>query len=161
MKRRSLTACILGLALIVPTATLSHDHKAAIEIAKPYARAMLPGAKVGGGYLTIVNGGGEDRLLKVTADRAGAVQLHEMKMDNGVMVMRELKEGIAVPANTTVDLKPGGNHIMFMNVAQPFKEGETVKAVLQFEKAGAIDIDFTVGPANGAAPHSGHGDHTD
>lgn len=65
----------------------------------------------------------------------------------------------------TVELKPGGYHVMFMNVKQPFKEGETVKAALTFEKAGTVEIEFVVGAPTGGAPdmkhdnHAKHGDH--
>lgn len=147
------------LAFISPA--LAHEFKIGeIEIGHPYARAMLPGAKVGGGYLKLTNEGGtDDRLVIATSDRAGSVQLHEMKIENDVMVMRELKDGIAVPKGETVELKPGGYHAMFMDVAQPFQEGETVKARLTFEKAGSVDVEFVVGAAADGAPEMNHGDH--
>ncbi len=72
-----------------------------------------------------------------------------MKIDGGIMVMRELQGGIPVPKGATVKLKPGSYHVMFMNVAQPFKEGETIKATLTFEKAGSVNVEFAVGPAAG------------
>ena len=95
-----------------------------------HSRAMLPVAKVGGGYMKLTNNGADDRLVSATSDRAGSVEFHEMKMDGGVMQMRELPNGVALPAKDTVELKPGGYHVMFMNVAKPFKEGEMVKATL-------------------------------
>lgn len=145
----------------------AHGYKVgALEIGHPYSRAMLPGAKVGGGYLKITNTGTTaDRLISVTTDRAESGQIHEMQMDNGIMTMRELKDGIEIPANATVELKPGSYHIMFMNVTQPFKEDEMIKARLMFEKAGPVDVEFKVGPVGGEAPkadghadHAGHGD---
>ena len=80
-------------------------------------------------------------------------------MNDNVMVMRELKDGLAIPANSTVELKPGGFHLMFMNVTQPFKEGEMIKAKLVFQKAGPVDVEFAVGPAGGDAKedHASHG----
>ena len=148
------------LALCFAGTAFAHSFTVGdIEIGHPYARAMLPGAKVGGGYLKVTNKGPADRLVAATSDRAASVQLHEMKIDGGIMVMRELEDGIAVPANATVELKPGGYHVMFMNVAQPFKEGEMVKATLTFEKAGAVDVEFQVGPAAGGAPDAKHHDH--
>ncbi|MGE6786429.1 copper uptake system-associated protein [Ensifer adhaerens] len=150
----------LLFGLLWPTAVFAHDFKlGALEIGHPYARAMLPGAKVGGGYLKIINNGPDERLVSATAARAGSVQLHEMKMDSGIMVMRELKDGVAVPASSTVELKPGGYHVMFMNVAEPFKEGEMIKATLTFEKAGSVDVEFKVGPAAGGAPEMKHDQH--
>lgn len=148
-----LAAFLLGAGLAG-----AHGFKVGdLEIGHPYSRAMLPGAKVGGGYLKIVNPGKtDDRLVSVSSDRAASVQIHEMSMDGTVMKMRELPQGIPVPAGDTVELKPGGYHLMFMNVSQPFKEGEMVKAVLNFEKAGPVEVEFAVGPAGGDT-HAGHG----
>lgn len=160
MKRHLPTLLALTLFLYGPAAALAHEFKVGqIEIDHPYARAMLPGAKVGGGYLSITNAGTDDRLVAVATARAASAQLHEMKMDGGIMVMRELKDGVAVPAGATVELKPGGYHVMFMNVAEPFKEGETIEATLTFEKAGTVEVEFAVGPAAGGGQHTnkGHG----
>lgn len=174
--QRLFPTLLAAAAAALPGIVFAHEFKVGeIVIDHPYSRAMLPGAKVGGGYLTITNGGTKDRLVGASAGRAGSVQIHEMKMDGGIMVMRELKDGIAIPAHGNVELKPGGYHIMFMNVAQPFKQGEEVKAKLLFEKAGAVEVEFTVGPpaGDGAAmshdtdakaddvndPHKGHGEH--
>lgn len=153
---------LLAILFTVLLAGAAHAHGFEVgnlKIGHPYARAMLPGAKVGGGYLKITNNGSADRLLSAKADRAASVQLHEMKMDGGIMVMRELKGGIAVPANATVELKPGGYHVMFMNVSQPFEEGEMIKATLTFEKAGTVEVEFVVGPAAGGALEMKHDDH--
>jgi copper(I)-binding protein len=163
--KRTLINLLVAFAAALPGAAFAHEFKVGeIAIDHPWSRAMLPGAKVGGGYLTITNGGDGDRLVSATAERAGTVQIHEMKMDGGIMVMREMKGGIAVPAHGTLELKPGGYHIMFMNVTQSFKEGEEIKATLVFEKAGPVDVEFAVGPAGGGAmshdAHAkGHGDH--
>jgi periplasmic copper chaperone A len=164
---KSKLAVIAITALAFASAALAHGFKVGdIEIGHPYARAMLPGAEVGGGYLKLTNEGGtDDRLVSAVSDRAGSIQLHEMKIDNGVMIMRELQGGIAVPKGKSVELKPGGYHVMFMNVKQPFKEGETIKATLTFEKAGSIEVEFVVGAPAGGTPemshdnHAGHGDH--
>lgn len=144
-------------------ATFGHDYRLGeMEINHPYVRAMLPGAKVGAGYLKITNHGKvKDRLVSATASRAGDVQLHEMAIVNEVMKMRELENGIAIPDEGAVELKPGGLHIMFMDVKEPFKEGEKIKATLAFEKAGSIDVEFNVSTAAGkSSAHSTH-QHTD
>ncbi len=130
-----------------------------LKIADPYARAMVPGAEVGGGYLTITNSGKtEDRLVSATSSRAVKVEIHEMKMDKDVMVMRKLENGLPLPAGKSVQLKPGSYHVMFMDVVDPFKQGETIKARLTFEKAGSIDVDFPVGSAIAKKAGNG-GDH--
>lgn len=131
-----------------------------LEISGGSVKAMLPGAKVGGGFLTIRNGGaGEDRLVAVESPAAARVEIHEMKMENDVMKMRKLDDGVAVPAGETVELKAGGLHLMFMDVKTPFKEGDAVPVTLVFEKAGKVDAAFPVGSAKGGAAAGGHKHH--
>ncbi|TPP10951.1 copper chaperone PCu(A)C [Rhizobium glycinendophyticum] len=119
-----------------------------LELTAGFIKAMLPGQPVGGGFVTITNkGSADDRLVSATSDRAGEVQLHEMIMQGDVMKMRQLPDGVPVPAGQTVELTPGGLHMMFFKVARPFQEGQTVKVTLTFEKAGNVDVVLPVGPA--------------
>lgn len=119
-----------------------------LELTAGFTKAMLPGQPVGGGFITITNKGGEDdTLVSATSAQAGEVQLHEMAMEGDVMKMRQLTDGIAIPAGQTVELKPGGLHLMFFKVAEAFKEGATVNVTLTFEKAGTVDVVLPVGPA--------------
>ena len=121
-----------------------------LELTAGVTRAMLPGQPVGGGFVTITNKGGEeDRLVSATSPEAGEVQMHEMAMEGDVMKMRQLNDGIVIPAGETVELKPGGLHLMFYKVSEPFKEGATVNVTLTFEKAGAVDLVLPIGPARG------------
>jgi periplasmic copper chaperone A len=116
-----------------------------LKISAPWARATPKGAPVGGGYLTITNTGSEaDRLVGGSAAFAKAVEVHEMKMDKGIMKMRELAKGLEIRPGQTVTLDPSGYHIMFAGLKQPLKKGEHVKVTLQFAKAGKADVDFTV-----------------
>jgi copper(I)-binding protein len=163
MKTSLLRAAVMA-ALFAAAPALAHEYKLGqLEIDHPYSRAMLPGAVVGAGYLKIVNHGDADRLLSVTASRAKSSQLHEMQMSDDMMSMQEMGDGIEIPAHGVVDLKPGAFHVMFMNVAQPFKEGERIKATLTFEKAGSVEVDFIVGAPAGDPPahdaHKGGHDH--
>ena len=156
MKR--ILASLVALALSA-SAAFAHDFTLGnLEIDHPASKATLPGQPVGGGFMTITNKGGEaDRLLAITApDVSDDVQLHEMAIENDVMKMRQLPDGIEIPAGATVELKSGGLHVMFMRIKHPFKEGETFKATLTFEKAGAVDVDFKIGAAKPGA--AGHGD---
>ena len=75
--------------------------------------------------------------------------------DNGVMQMREVK-GYDVPAKGSFELKPGGAHLMFMDLKRPFKEGEKVPVKLKFEKAGEVDAEFLVGGLGGSAAPAQH-----
>lgn len=121
-----------------------------VELTGGFTKAMLPGQPVGGGFVTIHNAGAaDDRLVSAESPSAGRVEIHEMVMQNDVMKMRQLNDGIAVPAGTTVELKPGGLHLMFMDVKKPFVEGETVDLKLTFEKAGSVDLVLPIGPAKG------------
>lgn len=133
-----------------------------LEILEPWARATPAGAKVGGGYLTIINkGGAADRLIKVESAVAGHSEIHEMAVANGIMTMRPLANGLDIKPGETVQLKPGGYHLMFMSLKQPLKEGEPFKARLTFERAGAVDVELGVRGISGRpadeSDHSGHG----
>lgn len=111
-----------------------------------FTRAMPPTARAGGGFVTIVNTGmSDDRLIAATSPAAKVVQLHTMKMDNGVMVMRELEDGVAIPAGKAIALKPGGMHIMFIDALTPFKKDSMVDVTLSFEKAGDVTLHLPVG----------------
>jgi copper(I)-binding protein len=136
------TTVFLLAGLLIATAAAAQDT---IRIDHAASHSMVPGARVGDGYLVITNSGSApDRLVGARSERAGSVQLHQMTMANGIMTMRELKGGLAIPAGQTVTLEPN-YHLMFQDVAKPFKQGETIRAVLRFEKAGEITVDFAVG----------------
>jgi copper(I)-binding protein len=126
-----------------------------LEISGGAVKAMLPGAKVGGGGFTVKNDGSEgDTLISVESPAAGRVELHEMTMQNDVMKMRKLDDGIVIPAGETVELKSGGLHLMFMDVKKPFAEGDSVPVTLTFEKSGKVDYVLPVGNAGGAHKHN-------
>ncbi|WP_404947018.1 copper chaperone PCu(A)C [Rhizobium terrae] len=119
-----------------------------LEVSGAFTKAMLPGQPVGGGYFTVRNNGAaDDRLVSASSPIAGTVELHEMAMQGQVMKMRRLDGGIAIPAGKTVELAPGGLHLMFMKVTEPFKNGGKVPVTLTFEKAGKVDITLPVGAA--------------
>lgn len=124
-----------------------------IAVTDGYARAMLPGAKVGGGYLTIMNTGEQaDRLTGATSPVAGRVEIHSMKTENGVMTMRAEQGGIEVPSGGTVRLEPGGMHLMFMDVTKPFAAGDAVPLTLHLEKAGDVKAELPIGAPNATEP---------
>lgn len=157
MKRILATALALAFSAGI---AFAHDFTLGnLEIHHPASRATLPGQPVGGGFLTVTNKGAEaDRLVSIAApDVSDDVQLHEMAMENDVMKMRHLPDGIEIPAGATVELKPGGLHVMFMKIKHPFKEGESFKATLTFEKAGKLDVDFKIEAAKPGASHEAHG----
>jgi len=79
-----------------------------------------------------------------------------MKMDGNVMHMRELENGVALAPGQTVELKPGGFHVMFIGLKAPFVKDQRVPATLVFEKAGKVDVEFTVEALGAAAPSGAH-----
>lgn len=131
----------------------------AVEVSAAWARPTAPGAKVGGGYLTLHGGATNDRLLSATTPAAANVELHTHVMDGGVASMRAIK-AIDVPAGGKVELKPGGLHLMLIKLKAPLKAGETIPVKLRFEKAGDVDAKLTVATqAPGGAIDHGHHSH--
>ena len=111
------------------------------------------GAEVAVGYLTITNDGtAPDRLLAVTAAIAGKTEIHQMSMADDVMRMRQLSEGLPVPAKSSVVLEPNSYHLMFTDLKRPLKDGDEFAGSLTFEQAGTIDVTFHVGSIGAAVP---------
>lgn len=133
----------------------------AITIETPWSRATPAGAKVAAGYLTIKNEAATpDRLVSVTADLAGRAGIHQMSMADGMMKMRELADGLPIPAEGSVTLEPASYHLMFQDLKRPLKEGETFPATLTFERAGTVTMTFEVRGTGAAAPdQAGHKHH--
>lgn len=130
-----------------------------IHLSGYWTRAMLPGQKVGGGYVVITNNGRvDDRLVAVATPHTDRSEIHEMAVVDDVMKMRRLEEGLVIPAGETVVLEPGGYHLMFMAVKTPFKEGEMVPVTVTFEKAGDVELMLPVMPAG--SKKMDHGAHS-
>lgn len=121
-----------------------------LTVSGGWLRTMLPSQPAGGGYLTITNAGPvADSLVAVSTPVAGKSEIHMMEMKGDVMVMRPVDGGIEIPAGGTVELKPGGLHLMFMQVTEPFEQGRMVPVTLEFEKAGKIEVSMPVKAASG------------
>ena len=154
----SISARILcALLALTPAAALAHSFtKGDITVGHPWARATAEGAAVGVGYVKITNTGkAADRLIGGSFDGAGALEIHEMKMDGDIMKMRQLNEGLEIAPGATVELKPSGNHLMFTGLKKQITEGPKLKGTLTFEKAGTIDVEFAIEPV-GAAESTDH-----
>jgi hypothetical protein len=143
---------------LTSAAALAHSYTVGpLKIGHPWSRATPGGAKVGGGYLSIENTGAEpDRLVSVQVPFAGKTEIHEMATANGVMTMRPLEAGIAIAPGAKVEFKPGGYHIMFMELKQPLKQDERLKGTLTFEKAGPVEVEFKVEAIGAKADEGGH-----
>jgi copper(I)-binding protein len=118
-----------------------------LRIDHPYARPTPPGARTGGAYFEIENRGGQaDKLLRVSTSAAGAVEIHSMTMDGNVMKMRAIA-AVDVPPHATTALKPGGYHVMLLDLKRPLAAGETIPLTLTFEKTGVVEVPMRVEPA--------------
>ncbi len=123
--------CLLMLLSIRPA--LADD----IMFGEMQFRATVGTMSSSAAYVSIMNHGKtSDRLLEVTSALAKKTELHIMEMNNGVMKMRQIEGGINIPAGKTVQLAPGGYHVMLMGLKAPLKAGESFEITLVFEHAG-------------------------
>lgn len=133
-----------------PTAT------AAVTATDAWCRPSPNGAKAGGCYVTLT-AATDDRLMGGSTPRAGSLQVHEMKTENGMMKMAELTAGLPLPADQAVALAPGGNHLMLIGLTAPLVAGETVPLTFQFASAPAITVQAQVRqPAMDGMDHGAH-----
>jgi hypothetical protein len=158
---KPLFARLIALVLMSLSPAIAHDYRVGkLTIDHPWARATPPGAKVAGGYMKITNNGAEpDRLIGGTLLAAKVFEVHEMRMEGTVMRMRALEKGLEIRPGTSVELKPGSFHVMFMDLQTPLKEGEAVRGTLVFERAGTIEVEFKIesrGARGGSDLHGGH-----
>ena len=135
-----------------------------IEMNDPWIRASVTGQTNGAGYIQFKStGAAADKLISAQSEAATTVELHTVITENGVAKMQQVPE-IIIPSNGSVNLAPGGYHIMFLKLTAPFKQDSTIPVVLKFEKAGEIRVNFTVKPStynpgksgNNADSHMGH-----
>jgi len=118
------------LALLLAT-TLAH---AQTTVAEPWVRGTVAQQKASGMFARITSAQG-GRLVSASSPVAGVVEIHEMAMSGDVMRMRALPNGLDLPAGKAVELKPGGFHIMLMDLKQQLKAGDTVPVTLVIESA--------------------------
>jgi periplasmic copper chaperone A len=150
-------AAILGL---MASGAWAQDVRVGdLTVHEPWLRAVPAGAPVAGGYVRITNNGTvEERLTGVESDIAGHIMLHAMAVTDGIMTMRGLDDGLSIAPGATVELKPGGMHIMFMDLQRRPKPGESFTGTLLFAHAGPVEVTFAVAPigAKGPMPASQH-----
>ncbi len=145
-------------ALCLAAPVFAHDFTAGdLAIKHPHIPRPAASAKAAGGFMAIVNSGAEpDRLIGVESDIAMKSEVHESKVDaNGIGTMTHL-EALEIPAGGTVTLQHGGLHIMFMGLKGQLAEGELHKATLIFERAGRVEVEFSIDAPTGQG--GGHDD---
>jgi hypothetical protein len=150
---------LVALMTLCATQSFAQSFKVGtIEVDQPWMRATPKGASTAAGYFKITNSGTvADRLTGGSTPVASAVEFHEMTMTNGVMKMRPLPAGLEIKPGETVELKPSSFHAMFTGLKQPLKQGDHVKATLVFEKAGSVEVDYTVESIGAQGPSPGMG----
>ena len=140
---------LVALLSLVSTCVFSQ-----VEIQEPWSRATPPGAKVAAGYLVVVNkSASADRLVGASSPAAARVETHVTEKQGDVMRMREVK-GYEIPAKGRFELKPGGAHLMLVDIKRPFKEGEKVPLVLRFQNGGEVKTELQVRALGAAKAHS-------
>ena len=129
-------AAAVATAFLSATSAFAHD----IVVSQAWSRATPKGSQVAGGYLAIENRGAHpDRLLSATSAGAGKVEVHTMKLRDGIMTMRPAEDGLQVPSYGVLTLAPGGEHLMFIGLREPLREGMRLPVSLVFERAGTVE----------------------
>ncbi|MBK8766958.1 MAG: copper chaperone PCu(A)C [Burkholderiaceae bacterium] len=150
MKRLMLTA----LATLLTTSPVL----AQVTVADPWVRGTVAQQRATGAFMKLTAPAGA-RLVEARSPMAGVVEIHEMTMDNNVMRMRQVPM-LELPAGKAVELKPGGYHVMLMDLKQPMKTGESVPITLVFEdkdkKRLTVDIKAPVRALNAPAGKMEH-----
>lgn len=142
------------LAAVLSAAAASSVGAASptVKAADAWCRAAPVGAPAGGCYVTLT-ASADDRLVAVETPAAARGEIHTMSMTDGVMRMRRLSDGLALPAGQAVALKPGAEHLMVIGPRQPLAAGGTVRLTLRFAKSPPLTLTAPIRavPAPGAA----------
>ena len=146
---------ILALGLLAPFAVHAAAQPSTMRAEQPWARATAPRQTVGGVYVTLISPV-DDRLLGASSPVAGHAEVHEMTMDGNVMKMRELADGLKLPAGQAVALTPGGLHVMLVGLQRPLVAGQVIPVQLRFEHAAPLDLQVQVAPVGAQGPAVEH-----
>jgi copper(I)-binding protein len=139
-----LGGCVTPPAASSPQGSGQAPAAAKVQATDVWARAGAAEMGNGAAYMILRNSGDTaDRLVKAESDVAGAVELHKTTMDGSMMKMAPV-ENIEIPAKGQAELKPGGFHVMLIGLKRELKAGEKIKLKLQFEKAGAQEVEAEV-----------------
>jgi copper(I)-binding protein len=160
--KKALSALFIASLLIASSTYASNETKVGpLKIENPQARSTVPAQKMSGGFMKIENVGAADKLISASSSVSKSMELHTMSMDNNVMRMREVKS-IDLPAKSKVELKPGGLHLMFIDLNKQLKAGDIIPVKLKFEKAGEVEVKFQVmgnKPPDHGQPGHDHSKH--
>jgi periplasmic copper chaperone A len=147
MARRTFMAGAMALALL--SCSAPDQRSADIAVSNGWTREIAPGQSAGAVYLTVANKGeGSDRLVNVKTT-LGDASLHMTSSADGVARMRPLDDGIEIPPRSTVELKPGGTHIMVTGIQRRPPAGQSIELTLGFERSGKRPVMVRVIAAGG------------
>jgi copper(I)-binding protein len=150
-------------ALLLASLTWTSAWAQNVSVQGAWVRATVQGQKASGAFMTLT-AKTATTLVGVSTSVAGVAQVHEMKMDNNVMQMRALPDGLTLPAGKAVALQPGGFHVMLMDLKLPLQKDTTIPLTLRFKDAKGVEssLDIKV-PVSQVAPAGGkehqHGEH--
>ncbi len=143
---------------MVVLAAVTFNAWAQVEVKEAWARATVPQQKATGAFMQIT-AAQATRLVEVKSSVAGVAEVHEMSMKDNLMQMRPVK-ALDLPAGKMVELKPGGYHVMLLDLKQPIKDGDDVPLTLVLEGADGKRTTVDVkAKARGMQPMQGHGAH--
>jgi copper(I)-binding protein len=151
MNRRTFFAAVAAFSLTILSACgAASPATSAITAKDPWARAAKSGG-VSAAYMTLANTGAADKLVSASVpDYSMMVEVHQTKMDaSGMMQMMPVVGGLDVPANGSVELKPGGYHVMIMGLKQDMVAGKTIKVTLKFQSGKELTLDVPVKDSTG------------
>jgi hypothetical protein len=123
-----------------------------VDVQGAWARATVPGQKATGAFMKITAKDGS-KLVAVSSPVAGVSEVHEMKMDGDIMKMRAVSGGLDLPAGKAVELKPGGYHVMLMDLKSTLQKDSTIPMTLTFKDAKGVESKTELSvPVGVAAP---------
>jgi periplasmic copper chaperone A len=135
---------VLALALFAGVTYGHSNEKGDLQVRHSWSRATPPGAKVGVTYMEIRNSGAKPaRVIGASTPLARKVEMHVTTHDGGVARMREVKT-LDIPAGGRVELRPGGSHLMLVDLVRPLAKGERIPLTLRFEGAGELALEVEV-----------------
>lgn len=129
---------------------------AQVTVEQPWSRATPPGSRIGVGFMRLANAGpAEVRVVGAASPVAGRVEMHVTTREGDVMKMRHV-DSFTIPAGGTYELKPGGAHLMLMELKRPLNQGEKVPLTLQLERGGELKVELPVEALGARRPAQRH-----
>ena len=150
--RLFLSAIAVSVTMITPMAYAAEITASALVVEQAWARATTPSTKTGATYLTVRNTGSEpDSILSMETPVAGQALAHQTRLEGDVSRMSEAGP-LSVPLGGALEMKPGGTHIMLMDLKGGLKLGQQFPLTITFEKAGKVEVPVKVGKPGAMGP---------